>query len=98
MRAKEQLSSSSFFVFLPIKFGKSDGVVPSLPADKPSGFVMPVLFFRRCFLRLACGEGGGSSLGLVALPVPEPAGSLVPFAGKKKITNDAQKILLETYS
>lgn len=59
-------------------------LVPSLPADKPSGFVMPVLFFRRCFLRLACGEGGGSSLGLVALPALEPAGSLVPLAGEKE--------------
>lgn len=45
---------------------------------------MPVLFFRRCFLRLECGEGGGSSLGLVALPALEPAGSLVPLAGEKE--------------
>lgn len=58
--------------------------VPSLPADKPSGFVMPVLFFRRCFLRLACGEGGGSSLGLVAPPAKEPEGSLVPLAEENK--------------
>lgn len=55
-------------------------IVPSLPADRPSGFVMPVLFFRLCFLRLACGEGGGSSFGLVALPGVEPAGSLIPLA------------------
>lgn len=63
---------------------QNDCLVPSLPADKPSGLVMPVLFFRLCFLRLACGEGGGSSLGLVALPTLELAGSLVPLAGKKR--------------
>lgn len=61
-------------------------VVPSLPADKPSGFVMPVLFFRLCFLRLACGEGGGSSLGLVAV---ELAGSLIPLAEKTQTTTQS---------
>lgn len=59
------------------------GVSPSLPVDGPSGFVMPVLFFRLCFLRLAWGEGGGSSLGLVALHTPAlPVdASPVPLAG-----------------
>jgi len=47
-------------------------LLPSVPADSPSGLVMPVLFFLRCFLRLACGDGGGSSLGLVALEEPPP--------------------------
>lgn len=65
-----------------------DCAVPSLPADKPSGFVMPVLFFRLCFLRLACGEGGGSSLGLVALPTLELAGSLIPLAEKTQTGNN----------
>lgn len=46
---------------------------------------MPVLFFRLCFLRLAWGEGGGSSLGLVALPTLELAGSLIPLAEKRQI-------------
>lgn len=64
------------------KVQQNDCLVPSLPADKPSGFVIPVLFFRLCFLRLACGEGGGSSLGLVALPTLEFAGSLIPLAEK----------------
>ena len=66
------------------KSSKGARAVPSLPADKPSGFVMPVLFFRLCFLRLACGEGGGSSLGLVALPTLEVAGSLIPLAEKHR--------------
>lgn len=58
--------------------------LPSFPADSPSGFVMPVLFFRLCFLRLACGEGGGSSFGLVGPPRPAVAlrESNVPLAGE----------------
>lgn len=60
--------------------------LPSFPAERPSGLVMPVLFFRRCFLRLAWGDGGGSSLGLVALLMPEAElrGSDMPLAGGKK--------------
>ena len=70
------------FIFFPVYEQNDECIVaiPSFPADKPSGFVMPVLFFRLCFLRLACGDGGGSSLGLVALPTVEPAGSLIPLA------------------
>ncbi len=43
-------------------------------------------FFRLCFLRLAWGDGGGSSLGLVALLMPgaELRGSDIPLAGGKK--------------
>lgn len=73
-------------------------VVPSLPADKPSGFVMPVLFFRLCFLRLACGEGGGSSLGLVALPTLEQAGSLIPLAEKTQTGKILLHFLLNKYN
>lgn len=60
--------------------------LPSFPAERPSGLVMPVLFFRLCFLRLAWGDGGGSSLGLVALLMPgaELRGSDIPLAGGKK--------------
>lgn len=58
--------------------------LPSLPTENPSGLVIPVLFFRLCFLRLACGDGGGSSLGLVALLMPgvELRGSATPLAGR----------------
>lgn len=61
-------------------------VLPSFPVDNPSGLVIPVLFFLRCFLRLACGEGGGSSLGLVGPPSPVVAlrESKVPLAGEKE--------------
>lgn len=69
-------------VLVTSKLQQRERVLPSLPADTPSGLVMPVLFFRLCFLRLACGEGGGSSLGLVALPTLELAGSLIPLAEK----------------
>lgn len=41
--------------------------LPSAVPDKPSALKLLVLFFLRCFLRLACGEGGGSILGLVVL-------------------------------
>ena len=53
--------------------------LPSVPPARLSGLVMPVLFFRRCFLRLAWGDGGGSSLGLVA-PAPPPVVALGPPA------------------
>ena len=61
-------------------------ILPSFPADGPSGLVIPVLFFRLCFLRLACGEGGGSSLGLVALVTLglELRASAVPLAGERE--------------
>ena len=62
-----------------------------MPPARLSGLVMPVLFFRRCFLRLAWGDGGGSSLGLVA-PAPPPLVALgppavaspVPLAGRRQ--------------
>lgn len=41
--------------------------LPSAVPDNPSALKLLVLFFLRCFLRLACGEGGGSILGLVVL-------------------------------
>lgn len=41
--------------------------LPSPVPERPSALKLLVLFFRRCFLRLACGEGGGSILGLVVL-------------------------------
>lgn len=41
--------------------------LPSAVPDNPSALKLLVLFFRRCFLRLACGEGGGSIFGLVVL-------------------------------
>ncbi len=42
-------------------------VLPSAVPERPSALKLLVLFFLRCFLRLACGEGGGSILGLVVL-------------------------------
>lgn len=41
--------------------------LPSAVPDNPSALKLLVLFFLRCFLRLACGEGGGSIFGLVVL-------------------------------
>lgn len=41
--------------------------LPSAVPERPSALKLLVLFFRRCFLRLACGDGGGSILGLVVL-------------------------------
>lgn len=41
--------------------------LPSAVPDSPSALKLLVLFFLRCFLRLACGEGGGSIFGLVVL-------------------------------
>lgn len=41
--------------------------LPSAVPERPSALKLLVLFFRRCFLRLACGDGGGSILGLVLL-------------------------------
>lgn len=43
--------------------------LPSAVPERPSALKLLVLFFRRCFLRLACGEGGGSILGLVVLEI-----------------------------
>lgn len=43
--------------------------LPSAVPDNPSALKLLVLFFRRCFLRLACGDGGGSILGLVVLEI-----------------------------
>ena len=59
--------------------GPQGPVLQSVPPARLSGLVMPVLFFRRCFLRLAWGDGGGSSLGLVA-PAPPPVVALGPPA------------------
>lgn len=42
-------------------------VLPSAVPERPSALKLLVLFFLRCFLRLACGDGGGSILGLVVL-------------------------------
>lgn len=39
--------------------------LPSAVPERPSALKLLVLFFLRCFLRLACGDGGGSILGLV---------------------------------
>lgn len=41
--------------------------LPSAVPERPSALKLLVLFFLRCFLRLACGDGGGSILGLVVL-------------------------------
>lgn len=43
--------------------------LPSAVPEKTSALKLLVLFFRRCFLRLACGDGGGSILGLVVLDI-----------------------------
>lgn len=43
--------------------------LPSAVPENPSALKLLVLFFRRCFLRLACGEGGGSIFGLVVLDI-----------------------------
>lgn len=43
--------------------------LPSAVPDNPSALKLLVLFFLRCFLRLACGEGGGSIFGLVVLEI-----------------------------
>lgn len=50
-------------------WGVGGTALPSAVPDKPSALKLLVLFFRRCFLRLACGEGGGSILGLVVLEI-----------------------------
>lgn len=44
-------------------------MLPSAVPEKTSALKLLVLFFRRCFLRLACGDGGGSILGLVVLDI-----------------------------
>lgn len=44
-------------------------VLPSAVPERPSALKLLVLFFLRCFLRLACGDGGGSILGLVVLEI-----------------------------
>lgn len=44
-------------------------VLPSAVPDNPSALKLLVLFFLRCFLRLACGDGGGSIFGLVVLEI-----------------------------
>lgn len=41
--------------------------LPSAVPERPSALKLLVLFFLRCFFRLACGDGGGSILGLVVL-------------------------------
>lgn len=43
--------------------------LPSAVPERPSALKLLVLFFLRCFLRLACGDGGGSILGLVVLEI-----------------------------
>lgn len=55
----------------------------SAAALGPSGRVVPVLFFLRCFFLFACGDGGGSSFGLAALEMfgLELRESAVPLAG-----------------
>lgn len=60
-------------------------VLPSAVPDNPSALKLLVLFFLRCFLRLACGDGGGSILGLVVLEIlgleqtesPRPVSAIV---------------------
>ena len=77
--------------------GPQGPVLPSVPPVRLSGLVMPVLFFRRCFLRLAWGDGGGSSLGLVAPAAPPPAlapgppavASTVPLAERRQTKEHA---------
>jgi len=59
----------------------------------PSGRVVPVLFFLRCFFLLACGDGGGSSLGLAAVEMLglELRESAVPLAMDKEREDDVQQ-------
>lgn len=66
--------------------------LPSAVPERPSALKLLVLFFLRCFLRLACGDGGGSILGLVVLEMlglehtesPRP----VSANGDKNINNN----------
>lgn len=44
-------------------------VLPSAVPERPSTLKLLVLFFLRCFFRLAWGDGGGSILGLVVLEI-----------------------------
>lgn len=67
--------------------------LPSAAALGPSGRVVPVLFFLRCFFLFACGDGGGSSLGLAALEMfgLELRESAVPLAGNKDKERNVQQ-------
>lgn len=68
--------------------------LPSAVPERPSALKLLVLFFLRCFLRLACGDGGGSILGLVVLEMlglehtesPRP----VSVNGDKNMNNNNQ--------
>lgn len=68
-------------------------LLPSAAVLGPSGRVVPVLFFLRCFFLLACGDGGGSSFGLAALEMfgLELRESAVPLAGNKDKESDVQQ-------
>lgn len=52
-----------------------------------------MLFFLRCFFLFACGDGGGSSLGLAALEMfgLELRESAVPLAGNKDKESNVQQ-------
>lgn len=67
--------------------------LPSAAVLGPSGRVVPVLFFLRCFFLFACGDGGGSSLGLAALEMfgLELRESAVPLAGNKDKESNVQQ-------
>lgn len=67
--------------------------LPSAAVLGPSGRVVPVLFFLRCFFLFACGDGGGSSLGLAALEMfgLELRESAVPLAGDKDKESHVQR-------
>lgn len=47
--------------------GRGEMALPSAVPERPSALKLLVLFFRLCFFRLACGDGGGSIFGLVVL-------------------------------
>lgn len=65
--------------------GGGEMALPSAVPDNPSALKLLVLFFLRCFLRLACGEGGGSILGLVVLEILglEQTESPRPVSGRR---------------
>lgn len=69
------------------------GCLPSAAVLGPSARVVPVLFFLRCFFLLACGDGGGSSLGLAAVEMLglELRESAVPLAMDKEREDDVQR-------